>query len=350
MKNTNPKISIIIPVYNAGFRLIRCMDTLINQTLSDIEIIIVLDCPTDGSDELVKKYAQQDERIKVVENEKNIHIGLSRNKGIDIARGEYIGFSDHDDYRELSMYEELYQFAKKNNSDLVIGKTINISNKTEIITYNEWDINKNVKESALNDLLIGGKDAKSDPKVTNIHPNIYRTSIIKDNNIRFVDTKKITPEDRIFNIEFLINSKSAMVYDISFYYHFIHENSEGRNQNYYSFDKRIAGKKHLNDFLRSNDVYQKYEDLFLLSVYKDFTEWAVNALFKSKNPFLIVHIINNYNTFDFFHKAFQNTKKGVFDTYKLGGKNTRKAFSFLMRCIVRINRFTIKNNKLLLFT
>ena len=101
------KVSVIVPIYNAGENLVRCLDTIVNQTLKDIEIILVLDCPTDGSDVIAKNFAQQDSRIIILENTTNLHIGESRNRGIEIAKGEYLHFSDHDDYRELDMLEKI---------------------------------------------------------------------------------------------------------------------------------------------------------------------------------------------------------------------------------------------------
>ena len=116
-----PKVSIIVPIYNAGKFLEKCLDTLVNQTLKDIEIILVLDCPTDGSDRIAREYAEKDPRIRLIINEQNLNIGLSRNEGLKIARGEYIGFSDHDDWRELDMYEKLYQKAREDQADIAIS-------------------------------------------------------------------------------------------------------------------------------------------------------------------------------------------------------------------------------------
>ena len=115
-----PKVSIIVPIYNAGKFLEKCLDTLVNQTLKDIEIILVLDCPTDGSDRIAREYAEKDPRIRLIVNEQNLNIGLS-NEGLKIARGEYIGFSDHDDWRELDMYEKLYQKAREDQADIAIS-------------------------------------------------------------------------------------------------------------------------------------------------------------------------------------------------------------------------------------
>ena len=77
-----PKVSIIVPIYNAGKFLEKCLDTLVNQTLKDIEIILVLDCPTDGSDRIAREYAEKDPRIRLIVNEQNLNIGLSRNEGL----------------------------------------------------------------------------------------------------------------------------------------------------------------------------------------------------------------------------------------------------------------------------
>ena len=80
-----PKVSIIVPIYNAGKFLEKCLDTLVNQTLKDIEIILVLDCPTDGSDRIAREYTEKDPRIRLIVNEQNLNIGLSRNEGLKIA-------------------------------------------------------------------------------------------------------------------------------------------------------------------------------------------------------------------------------------------------------------------------
>lgn len=100
-----PKISVIVPVYNAGIYLEECLKSILQQTFQDIEVILILDCPTDGSDKVCQSFAEKDSRIKIIYNKHNLHIGLSRDRGLDIAQGEYIAFSDDDDTRELDMYE-----------------------------------------------------------------------------------------------------------------------------------------------------------------------------------------------------------------------------------------------------
>lgn len=114
-----PKVSIIVPFYNVQNYIEKCLDSLVNQTLEDIEIIIVNDGSKDNSYIIAKEYAKKyPHKIKYVEKE-NGGLGDARNYGIPYATGEYIAFLDSDDYVETNMYEEMYKKAKEENSDLV---------------------------------------------------------------------------------------------------------------------------------------------------------------------------------------------------------------------------------------
>lgn len=113
-----PKVSIIIPVYNVEEYLERCLDSIVNQTLKDIEIIIVNDGSTDGSKEIIQKYTSEYKNIVYLEKE-NGGLSSARNYGIPYAKGEYIGFVDSDDYVELTMYEKMYNKAIEEKSDMV---------------------------------------------------------------------------------------------------------------------------------------------------------------------------------------------------------------------------------------
>lgn len=93
-----PKVSVIIPVYNCEQYIAKCLDSVINQTLADIEIICVEDCSTDDTRSLLEKYINIDERIKISYNDKNMGQAFSRNQGLRKAQGEYIQFLDADDY------------------------------------------------------------------------------------------------------------------------------------------------------------------------------------------------------------------------------------------------------------
>lgn len=112
-----PKVSVIIPVYNTEKYLRKCLDSVCNQTLSDIEIICVNDCSPDNSLEILNEYAQKDNRIKVINFEENKGVSIARNTGIDSATGEFIGFVDADDFVDLDFYEKLYNKATETGAD-----------------------------------------------------------------------------------------------------------------------------------------------------------------------------------------------------------------------------------------
>lgn len=113
-----PKVSIIVPVYNVEKYIERCLDSLVNQTLKDIEIIIVNDGSADGSKGIIQKYLNKYKNIVYLEKE-NGGLSSARNYGIPYAKGEYIGFVDSDDYVELTMYEKMYNKAIEEKSDMV---------------------------------------------------------------------------------------------------------------------------------------------------------------------------------------------------------------------------------------
>ena len=115
----NPKISVIIPVYNVEKYLRECLNSVINQTMGDIEIICINDGSTDGSLDILKEYAEKDDRIIVI-NKTNGWLSAARNSGLKIAKGEYIQFVDSDDSLELNACETAYKYALQYDADVVV--------------------------------------------------------------------------------------------------------------------------------------------------------------------------------------------------------------------------------------
>ena len=116
------KISIIVPIYNVEDYLPRCLNSLINQTLKEIEIICVIDGSTDNSYKITKKYAKKDKRIKILNLESNKGVSVARNTGIKHAKGEYLGFIDADDFVDSRFFEHLYN--NRGNYDLIKGRLL----------------------------------------------------------------------------------------------------------------------------------------------------------------------------------------------------------------------------------
>ena len=232
------KISVIIPVYNSSTYLRKCLDSVVNQTLKDIEIIVINDGSTDDSKNIIEEYSCKYKNIIFIDQE-NKGIGKTRNIGIKKATGEYITFVDSDDYIKENMLEEYYKYAKKHNFDLVIGSYIKKINNKEIIFENNKFKTGNVKTTPQILYLIEyGPWAK-----------LYKREMIINNNIYFDEKRKY--EDMPFVSKALLKSKLIGQITEPYYYYIIHNNSETT-----TMDKRIFD---ILDILKEIKDYYKRE-------------------------------------------------------------------------------------------
>ncbi len=322
MNKTAPKVSVIVPVYNAGERFFKCMDTLVNQSLRELEIILILDCPTDGTDKKAKEYAAKDNRIVIIENKTNLHIGNSRNEGIKVAQGEYIAFSDHDDYRELTMYEELYNCAVKEKSDVVLGTSICTGDQNEVLNFPSNLNHEELRDFAIKNLLAAGDDDNPTPLAAYIHPNLYKTNLIIENNVFFVDTLKATPEDIIFQVQVLFYSQKTSFYSKNLYYHIIHNSSTGSDIYYKLPELRSNGKDILYHFLINNSSYNQFKMFFLEGVKKDFTNNLLEFLVMNKNIKSFLKTRKHFKSYPFTKEAFIKAKYSL-GRFRMGGRMLR---------------------------
>lgn len=223
------KVSIIIPCYNVEKFLDKCVQSVINQTLHDIEIILIDDESPDSCPQMCDEYVKKDNRIKVV-HRKNGGLGFARNSGIEIATGEYITFLDSDDFVDLCTYEHLYNLAKKHNLDALYYKFKRFINENDvksetiidsIITYS----NENVKELML-DIIASEPSAKIDHKVQcSSCTAMYRMSIIKENDVRFHSERELISEDLIFNLDYLSYAKKVALNNGKYYHYRVNPTS-----------------------------------------------------------------------------------------------------------------------------
>jgi glycosyltransferase involved in cell wall biosynthesis len=204
----NIKVSIIIPVYNVEKYLVQCLESVINQTLKEIEIICVNDGSTDNSTHILKEYAQMDQRIKII-NKKNAGLGAARNTGMDYACGEFIGFLDSDDWVDNKMYEKLYKNAISNNSEVVM---LNISLydefKNEYSNCEICDIAAYFDENVdFNNFIFDYTYIKPHLLNRNFAPwlKIYKTKFLKSYE-DFYFPKRILFEDVPFHVQVLLRA------------------------------------------------------------------------------------------------------------------------------------------------
>ncbi|WP_413852583.1 glycosyltransferase family 2 protein [Candidatus Ruminimicrobium bovinum] len=215
----NPKVSVIVPVYNVEQYLRQCLDSVVNQTFKDIEIIVVNDCSPDNSLQTIKEYQQKDERIVLVDLKQNVGLGFARNEGVKIAKGKYITFVDSDDWIADKYIEILYNEIEKNNLD-VVGSSVYFYDNNLKQIVNVKNISADIlNNSKLESLLIPQKNYFVIPAWL----KIYRKAFLFDNNIFFELRES---EDNLFYIYILLKTKKIKFIDDKIYYYRINrENS-----------------------------------------------------------------------------------------------------------------------------
>lgn len=237
----SPKISVIVPVYNVEQYLRDCLESLVNQSFSDIEVIIINDGSTDGCQEIIAEYNKYN-RFRIFHQE-NKGLGFTRNRGLELARGKYIAFLDSDDYLPNDAYEKMHDFAESTNADIVIGKVIrfNSHSKKEYSPYGH--------ESVFCD---------NSPRVTNIEEipkiihngivanKLFKRDLIKNNNIRF--PINVHYEDTFFSLSaFNVSNNIGIIPDFVYYWRI-------RETDNKSISQRVYSLKNLKDRLYVNQL------------------------------------------------------------------------------------------------
>ena len=273
------KISIIVPVFNTGKYLKKCIDSLVNQSLKEIEIIIVDDGSEENIKEIIKEY--KDKIIYIKSPHKGI--GYTRNTGIKKATGEYIGFVDSDDYVNKNMYESYYKYAIENDLDLVVGNYNKVfKDNTTILNVPYFDIS-NIKD---NPSIITNIDYGPCNK-------LFKRDIIIKNNIYFEEELKY--EDMPFISKFLYNSKSIGHINEAHYNYVVRDKSETTSFNERNFDIFKIMDIFNNTF---NGKYKEEVEYIVVSKLLDYNiQQRTNKDQTFKNRFIntsFEYINNNY--------------------------------------------------------
>ena len=210
------KVSVIIPVYNVEPYLKECLNSIVNQTLKDIEIICVNDGSTDDSLNIIKRYQNIDSRIKLI-NQKNSGLSMSRNNGVKVATGDYILFVDSDDWIDLNTAKELYEVAHKDDLDLLIFQVINYDEEQDKLFETNYYRNLWFPYS-FDDVIFSNEDVSNHifSLACTAVSKLYKRSLINDFNICF--TPGLYFEDNPFHCEVLLASKRIRLVRKYYYY------------------------------------------------------------------------------------------------------------------------------------
>ena len=308
-----PKVSVIVPVYNTENYIEKCLNSIVNQTLEDIEIIVVDDGSTDNSEIIINKFIEEyPEKIKYYKKE-NGGLSDARNYGLTYATGEYIGFVDSDDYIDISMYEKMYDLAKKEEADIVECDFAWIyPNKTKIDTGIEYKTkedlfissrvmacNKIFKKEIINDIKFPKGLRYEDVEFFyKLLPDVNKISVLKEPLYYYIQR-----ESSISNLQ---NERTAEIFTIlNNIIEFYKEKSiydKFKTELEYMYIRFLLGSSFLrmvkiNDKKVRKELLQKTIDL----LYEKFPNWKNNKILKTtkSNKNLYYKTVNRI-TFKFY--------------------------------------------------
>lgn len=209
----NTLISVIVPIYNVEKYLSQCLESIINQTYRDIEIICIDDASTDGSLNILREYAQKDTRIKVISNNQNCGVSNIRNQGLAIASGEYIHFVDSDDWIDKDLYKTMIDYIEEYNPQVIcFSFSLYDQKKKKLISnysYNGITQFKGLVNPQDNPLFFDNNEV--------VWKSLYNKNFLDSNNIKFTSLPCF--EDTPFFIEVLLKAQKIFVTQEVFYYY-----------------------------------------------------------------------------------------------------------------------------------
>lgn len=343
MEINNPLVSIIVPIYNVEKYLRKCVYSIINQTLTNIEIILVNDGSTDNCGKIIDEYAKNDKRIVVIHKE-NEGQSSARNKGLDIARGKYVGFVDSDDSIHKDMYENLYKSIEYSNADIsVCGRE----------AYSE-DGKSYYKKELDDELLDFSKQSKVNYVINRLFykhtvsgcNKIYKNEIIQNNKIRFEDIKYVGSEDALFNYKILLHTNKIKSIDKIGYIQLSRNGSTATTYKYGYMNRTANMIKSMHDYsvkTGKEDIYKNIAPMFLLFFY----QWNISNIKSVKEQNIETLILNEIEDAS-FNYIFMKCVKQLGFNMKLNQNMKNMGFRtkgiVLIRTIMSL--YYLKLNKL----
>ena len=310
-----PKISVIIPVYNVEKYLPQALESVMNQTFSDLEIVCVNDGSTDNSLKILEEYAQKDERIKII-NQENSGYGAACNRALENITGEYFAILEPDDYIEPKMYEELLRLIVDNNADIAKCTFSEVFDFCLPVIKSKisWSKNFNLPTKVFS--------IYEHPEFLYFHPSIwsclYKTSFVKENNIKFPTPKGAGWADNLFQVKTLCLAKNIIYTDEPYY-----------NYRKYSYFESDMLKDFKIPFERSNEIHewlisQNIKDKDLLACLHK------RELIYIKIVLEMIHYKDIKECFNLIDQMIERMKTNLFLESKLVDKKEKRLFKQLM--------------------
>ena len=290
------KVSVIIPVYNSEKYLKNCILSVINQTLKEIEIIIINDCSKDNSYEIIKNFAEKDKRIKIINKVKNLGYGINLNKAIKLAQAEYISIVESDDTIEKNMLEILVKYAQEGNYDFIKSDFYKVKNNKKF----KKNLFKKQNTHHINNIL-------KCPQLLTIQPSIwsaiYKKDFLYKNNISFNETQGASYQDTTFQFKCFYCANNFKLINIPLYNY----KTDNPNSSTNTSDKVF---EIINEFYTINSFFKPqnsdiaaFKLLFELRAYL----WNYKRIKNKYNNIFLNEISDIFKNYD-FNPFFNNDK------------------------------------------
>lgn len=253
-----PLVSLLVPIYNVEEYLRECLESARKQTLKDIEIICINDGSTDSSPEILREFAEQDHRFRVIDKP-NSGYGASMNRGLDAARGEFIAILESDDYLDEDALEVLYDAACKYDVDVVKADFYFFWSKPEV---------RNERFGWVTKETAGITNPQTDDHVYYLKPSIwsalYRRSFLEKNNIRFLETPGASFQDASFNFKVWASCDKVVLLDRAF----VHYRQDNENSSVNSSGKTYCVCDEYDEMWRYIDAHPEKRDWLIPIIVK----------------------------------------------------------------------------------
>lgn len=323
------KISVIIPVYNVEQYLCRCLDSLLSQSYSNLEIICIDDCSSDSSYQILVDYEKKDSRFIIVRNEENLNSAETRNKGLLLATGEYVYFLDSDDWIDENYLEEMVEKFHHADVAIVFNNAILCESFSKKYDAEQW---KSFPKGTADTIVTDKKDLSAIPCPA--WCKLFKREFLLSNQLFWSGVL----DDYILHFKIMAYAKSVLVYYGNSYYHYF-DNVTGISKNKRE-DRYIMAFENLYSFYKERNLldkeirlfYLQFENLIILSE-NTFARWK--SFFYLVSEFAYNHSIL-YDYFDFFvmnlilesenFDDYKKKTKGNIMLYYLQYKNKNRKF------------------------
>ena len=316
------KVSVVMPVYNAEKYLAKSIESLLSQSLKEIELILVNDGSKDNSLAICEEYAKKDSRITVI-NKKNEGACIARNTGIDIAKGKYIQLADADDYIDNNMLEEQYNLAEKTNAEVVMcGMKFDVHKKNGQVVISE----AHYKDMVLNsqeEIKLIFMDLFDNLLFNYTHNKLYNREFLKKNNLKFIEWLPID-QDTNFNID-VFKVLNKLTISTKSYYHYVK-----------TFEETIVTRYHANKFKVRTFRYDRLKELLEnWGIYNDENKKKLASMY-------IHHVIECFEIYN-HKKCDLNTKEKKQEIEKiLNTKQVKECMNILDNTNSKYTRLVYK--------